>query len=88
MKKQGENIPMYLYSVEVEALREGGYFASCPALQGCHAEGDTYAAALQNIEDMIREHARIRKERGDPLPSIIIDKRERAVVTMPFLVPA
>ena len=35
---------------------EYGYFAMCPALQGCYSQGDTYEEALENIKDAIRLH--------------------------------
>lgn len=37
----------YLLKVEVEPLEEGGYLAICPDIQGCHAEGETVAEALE-----------------------------------------
>jgi len=51
-----------LYQVNIEACEEGGYFADCPALQGCHAEGETYSEAISNIEEVIKAHLEIRKE--------------------------
>ncbi len=33
---------------------EDGYFAMCPALEGCYSQGDTYEEALENIKDAIR----------------------------------
>jgi predicted RNase H-like HicB family nuclease len=33
-----------------------GYFVSCPALQGCYSQGNTYEEALGNIRDAIRLH--------------------------------
>jgi len=33
---------------------EHGYFAMCPALEGCYSQGDTYEEALDNIKDAIR----------------------------------
>lgn len=32
---------------------DGGYNVSCPALPGCHSQGDTIEEALQNIKDAI-----------------------------------
>ncbi len=58
----------YLLQVEVEALEEGGYLASCPELQGCHAEGETVAEALEILEDVARILLELRKEDGLPLP--------------------
>ena len=31
-----------------------GYFVSCPALQGCYSQGETYEEAVENIKDAIR----------------------------------
>jgi predicted RNase H-like HicB family nuclease len=35
---------------------EDGYFASCPKLQGCYTQGNTYEEALKNIQDAICLH--------------------------------
>ncbi len=43
----------YLYPTIVEPCEEGGFFASCPSIQGAHAEGETYAEALENLESVI-----------------------------------
>jgi len=54
----------YLYPIIMEPCEEGGFFAKCPTLQGVHAEGETYAEALENIESVI--HAVLEEE---PTPS-------------------
>lgn len=33
-----------------------GYFASCPSLQGCYTQGDSYDEVLNNIKDAIYLH--------------------------------
>jgi predicted RNase H-like HicB family nuclease len=58
----------YLLRVEVEPLEEGGYLATCPDLQGCHAEGDTISEALDYIEDVARIIIELCLEKGLPLP--------------------
>jgi len=58
----------YRVPVVVEPLEEGGYYAECPILPGCHVEGATYLEALENLEDAIRIHIEGRLEFGDPLP--------------------
>ena len=58
----------YVLSVEVETLEDGRFLAACPTLQGCHAEGDTIAAALENIEDVARIIVELAIEKGLPLP--------------------
>jgi antitoxin HicB len=37
-----------------EDLEDGGYNVSCPALPGCHSQGETIEEALENIKDAIR----------------------------------
>jgi predicted RNase H-like HicB family nuclease len=45
-----------------------GYFVSCPALQGCYSQGDTYEEAVQNIKDAIRLHLQDRIASGEEIP--------------------
>jgi len=45
-------ITKYRFPIIIEK-DEDGYFASCPALQGCYTQGDTYEEALANIHDAI-----------------------------------
>jgi len=33
---------------------DGGYNVSCPALPGCHSQGDTVEEAIENIIDAIK----------------------------------
>jgi len=42
-----------------------GYYASCPSLQGCYTQGDTYDEALNNIRDSISLHLQDRLDRGE-----------------------
>jgi len=46
-----------------------GYFAYCPALQGCYTQGATYEEAVENIKDAIRLHLEDRKATHQTLPS-------------------
>lgn len=45
-----------------------GYFVSCPALQGCYSQGDTYEEAVKNIKDAIRLHIEDRLAEGEEVP--------------------
>ncbi|KAF5422864.1 MAG: putative nuclease of the RNAse H fold, HicB family [Candidatus Methanomarinus sp.] len=36
-----------------EDLEDEGYNVSCPALSGCHSQGDTIEDALKNIKEAI-----------------------------------
>ena len=45
-----------------------GYFVSCPALQGCYSQGDTYEVAIANIKDAIHLHLEDRLADGEEIP--------------------
>jgi predicted RNase H-like HicB family nuclease len=45
-----------------------GYFVSCPALQGCYSQGDSYEEAVENIKDAIRLHVEDRLANGEEVP--------------------
>ncbi|MGL5807876.1 MAG: type II toxin-antitoxin system HicB family antitoxin [Xenococcaceae cyanobacterium] len=56
MKIEQNNSPKTLmFSVVIE-LDKDGYFASCPVLQGCFTQGDSYQEVLENIRDAISLH--------------------------------
>jgi predicted RNase H-like HicB family nuclease len=57
----------YRFTVVIER-DEDGYFAFCPELQGCYAQGDTYEEAVENIRDAIRLHIIDRLENGEEIP--------------------
>ena len=60
----------YLYPIMVECLEEGGYYAECPMLQGCHVEGETYAEVMENIEDAIKVIRKSYQELDKKLPEV------------------
>ncbi|MFZ5517471.1 MAG: type II toxin-antitoxin system HicB family antitoxin [Candidatus Zhuqueibacterota bacterium] len=45
---------MFNYTIIFEREDDGGYHVFCPALKGCHSQGDTYDEALNNIQDAIK----------------------------------
>ena len=50
------------YTVVVHKSKHG-YDIHCPALPGCHSQGETEKEALANIKDAIKTHlAMVRKE--------------------------
>jgi predicted RNase H-like HicB family nuclease len=44
------------------------YFVTCPALQGCYSQGETYEEAITNIKDAIRLHVADRLASGEEIP--------------------
>lgn len=63
---------------------EDGYFASCPALQGCYTQGDTYDEVLKNIhdaielnlEDMVAEKEEIREPKDVTFSSVEVSVKQ------------
>ena len=47
-------VKKYLLQVVIEQDEDGVYVASCPALEGCYTQGDTYEEAMRNIKDVIQ----------------------------------
>jgi len=67
----------YRFKIIVERDEDGVYIASCPALQGCYSQGDTYEEAVENLKDAIRLHIEARREIGEPIPvEAVIDEVE------------
>lgn len=70
----------YRFTIVVEQDEDGVYIASCPALQGCYSQGDTYDEAVENLKDAIRLHIEARREVGESVPiEIMIDRVEISV---------
>ncbi len=67
----------YRFTIVVEQDEDGVYIASCPALQGCYSQGDTYDEAVENLKDAIRLHIEARREVGESVPiEVMIDRVE------------
>ena len=49
-----------------------GYFVSCPALQGCYSQGDTYEEAVENIKDAIKLRIADRLADGEEIPQVSV----------------
>ncbi len=47
-------------------LEDGGYNVSCPALPGCHSQGDTQQEAIENIREAIVGCLEVLNERAKP----------------------
>jgi predicted RNase H-like HicB family nuclease len=43
-----------IYRVVVEKGEDFGYVIHCPAIPGCHSQGNTMEEAIENIKDAIR----------------------------------
>lgn len=61
----------FTFPIIIEA-DESGYYVSCPALQGCYSQGNTYEEAIANIKDAIRLHIEDRRADGEELPQDVV----------------
>lgn len=74
-------MPSRYFTVILEREEDGGYHAFCPALKGCHTQGDTLDEALQNVREAIEAYVESLKARGEEVPAedILIKPLEVAV---------
>lgn len=59
-----ERVERYVLPIVIER-DDDGYYVSCPALQGCYSQGDTYEEALDNIRDAMTLHIQDRDAHGE-----------------------
>lgn len=81
MEKLNANISFY--SIVIEACEEDGYFAYCPILQGCHAEGKTYGEVIDNIRDVIKAHLELRRKYKELTSFIKVKSRSDINIQIP-----
>jgi len=65
----------FQFTIVVEQDDDGIYIASCPALQGCYSQGETYPEAVENLKDAIQLHIEARQALGEPIPFEIAVER-------------
>ncbi len=66
----------------VENCEEGGYFADCPSLPGCHVQGETLEETLHEMHKAIEAYIADLRARREPIP------RPRQVTIASIAVPA
>jgi predicted RNase H-like HicB family nuclease len=59
----------YRFTALFEREPDGGYHAFCPALPGCHAQGETLDEAVANIREAIALYIESLREHNEPIPS-------------------
>lgn len=87
IRKTSRNI-MSLYPISIEQHTEGGYFASCPMLQGCHAEGETLGETIDNIQDVIRLHIEARHRFNGFVSTVELPRSNSIRFTLPMPIKA
>ena len=66
------------YTVIIEPEEEGGFHIWCPALKGCHSQGDTKEEALENIQEVIAAYSESLQAEGLPFPADIVTQQVEA----------
>lgn len=68
------------YTVIIEQ-EDDGYHVFCPALKGCHSQGDTIEESLANIQEAMQVYIESLKAHNEPIPTenILIKPMEIAV---------
>jgi len=59
---------IFNYTIIFEKENDGGYHVFCPALKGCHSQGDSYDEALNNIQDAVKLYLESLIAHNDPIP--------------------
>lgn len=59
---------IYHYTVVFEREDDGGYHVFCPALQGCHSQGDSYEEAVENIKEAMALYLDSLRAHGETPP--------------------
>jgi predicted RNase H-like HicB family nuclease len=59
---------MMRYTAIFEVQPDGGYHAFCPALPGCHSEGDTLEQTIDNIREAMSVYLESLAAHGEPAP--------------------
>ena len=76
---------MYFFPITIEPMEEGGFFADCSTLQGCHAEGASYSEVIENIQDVIKTQIQVRQAEGDFIPSVSFKSQKDFRFSLPSL---
>lgn len=72
---------MHRYTLVLEREADGGYHVFCPALPGCHSQGDTVDEAVENAREAVELYIESLRAHNEPLPTedILIKPIEVAV---------
>jgi predicted RNase H-like HicB family nuclease len=67
------------FTVILEAESAGGFHAFCPALKGCHSEGETEEEAMSNIQEAVELYLESLRAHGEPVPVDDVKVRSLAI---------
>lgn len=58
----------YHYTIILDHQPDGGFHVYCPALTGCHSQGDTLDEAVANIREAIEAYLESLEAHGELIP--------------------
>jgi len=61
-------VATHRYTIIFDHEADGGYHAYCPALKGCHSQGDTLNEATENVREAIAACLESLEAHGEPIP--------------------
>lgn len=69
------------YTIVLERESDGGYHAFCPALPGCHTQGNSVDEAIDNSREAVALYIDSLRAHNEPLPveDILINPIEIAI---------
>ena len=63
------SVKLYNYKIIVEECEDGGFYAECPAFQGCHVEADTYEETMKEMKLALKNFIQDYQSVNQELPS-------------------
>lgn len=66
-----KNMAKYVLPLEIQALEEGGYLATSPALPGFLVQAKTVEEVLRLVPDIAQSLIEAMREKGIPLPQAL-----------------
>jgi len=61
-------VSTHRYTVILDRQPDGGFHAYCPALRGCHSQGDTLGEAVANVREAMEVYLESMAANGEPFP--------------------
>ena len=66
------------YTIILEAEEVGGFHVWCPALKGCHSQGETREEALENSQEAMAAYLESLQEDRLPIPKDVTVRQVEA----------
>ncbi len=63
-----KHVTTYRYTIILDREPDGGFHTYCPALKGCHSQGDSLDEAVENMREAMEAYLESVEAHGDPIP--------------------